>query len=72
MGGRVAEELSKFPFFNVKLTLIYQIRQVYGRDNVTSGASSDIRSATRIATSMVKVCAVVIRNERPCSNSPFS
>ncbi|EKM82685.1 hypothetical protein AGABI1DRAFT_104584 [Agaricus bisporus var. burnettii JB137-S8] len=27
---------------------------IYGRDNVTSGASSDIQSATRIATSMVK------------------
>ncbi|KAF9451026.1 ATP-dependent metallopeptidase Hfl [Macrolepiota fuliginosa MF-IS2] len=27
---------------------------IYGRDNVTSGASSDIRSATRTATAMVK------------------
>lgn len=57
MGGRVAEELSERllprtlmifdpPFFQYL---------VYGPQNVTSGASSDIRSATRTAQAMVKV-----------------
>ena len=35
---------------------------VYGRDNVSSGASSDIISATRTASAMVKVCVAHFRN----------
>jgi ATP-dependent Zn protease len=54
MGGRVAEELSTFhvvPGCLYKLTL----PPVYGAENVTSGASSDIKHATDTATRMVKV-----------------
>jgi len=61
MGGRVAEELSRWnsserilsyhglTFF---LLLFYA---VYGPQNVTSGASSDLRHATSTANAMVKV-----------------
>jgi ATP-dependent metalloprotease len=57
MGGRVAEGLSKNAFrymAYLKLT-IGIFPEVYGPENVTSGASSDIMKATRTATAMVKV-----------------
>jgi len=62
MGGRVAEELSKSFFANslVFPTLNSLLLSVYGTENVTSGASSDIRSATRTAQSMVKVVGFAI------------
>ena len=61
MGGRVAEELSTFSYcillFAVFLTVALVIPSllVYGPENVTSGASSDLQHATRTARAMVKV-----------------
>jgi ATP-dependent metalloprotease len=56
MGGRVAEELSELVIttcWNIYgLTVIFL---VYGPENVTSGASSDLKHATDTATRMVKV-----------------
>ena len=56
MGGRVAEELSgckpseKIPCIDSPI-----FHAVYGPQNVTSGASSDLRHATSTANAMVKV-----------------
>ena len=58
MGGRIAEELSKFFTFVCTRNLAtspYPSIAVYGEDNISSGASSDIQQATRTAHSMVKV-----------------
>ena len=55
MGGRVAEELSTCPFTDQVYQFFSMICLVYGYENVTSGASSDIKNATRTAQSMVKV-----------------
>lgn len=55
MGGRIAEEMSRwsprerFVTHNHVPHLL-----VYGKENVTSGASSDIRAATNISRRMVK------------------
>jgi ATP-dependent metalloprotease len=59
MGGRVAERMGKV--LTLSVFSIYQIRcsAVYGPDNVTSGASSDIKQATRTATAMVKVSKLI-------------
>ena len=57
MGGRVAEELSK-SFFAHSLVyplLLVSLLSVYGSENVSSGASSDIKQATKTAEAMVKV-----------------
>jgi ATP-dependent Zn protease len=43
--------MSQFP------ALVLTLRLVYGSENVTSGASSDIRSATATARDMVTVIA---------------
>ena len=56
MGGRVAEELSKDHDAIYIYELIYALAIVYGPENVTSGASSDIQNATQTAQAMVKVC----------------
>ena len=55
MGGRVAEELSKPLEFCGATKHVTSFSLVYGSENVTSGASSDIRNATRTAQAMVKV-----------------
>ena len=54
MGGRVAEQLSK-QYTLLRDNVMIDRRPVYGAENVTSGASSDIRHATRVARNMVKV-----------------
>ena len=54
LGGRVAEELSMSPC-NIELGLNTDQAQVFGSENVTSGASSDLKHATGLATRMVKV-----------------
>ena len=57
MGGRVAEELSK-SFLALSLVfplLLVSLLSVYGSENVSSGASSDIKRATKTAEAMVKV-----------------
>jgi ATP-dependent metalloprotease len=53
MGGRVAEELSTYQLGS--FLIFAHTFAVYGPENVTSGASSDIRHATDTATRMVKV-----------------
>lgn len=59
MGGRVAEELSGWNMSQG--ILLHHVltpsisRAVYGPQNVTSGASSDLRHATSTANAMVKV-----------------
>jgi ATP-dependent metalloprotease len=55
MGGRIAESLSNYLFFSVINLLADHNGAVYGPDNVTSGASSDLRQATGVANAMVKV-----------------
>lgn len=70
MGGRVAEELSEqiVTTHNRNGVLpISDIHLVYGYENVTSGASSDIRAATRTAEAMVKVNPVIINFHIPQS-----
>jgi ATP-dependent metalloprotease len=55
MGGRAAEELSKSirdRFSN----LLIEIPAVYGKENITSGASSDLENATYTARTMIRVC----------------
>jgi ATP-dependent Zn protease len=52
--GRAAEELSKCSF----LSRLYGMAEghiVYGKENITSGASSDLVQATRVARNMVRV-----------------
>ena len=51
---------------------ISDINLVYGYENVTSGASSDIRAATRTAEAMVKVNPVIINFHIPQSLILFS
>ena len=62
MGGRVAEELSSLSLWHVShvyygspVWSMPSSRPVYGPENVTSGASSDLQHATRTARAMVKV-----------------
>jgi len=58
MGGRVAEAISMFFLLWVRFEIClthHWLVLVYGIDNVTSGASSDLQQATRMATAMVKV-----------------
>lgn len=62
MGGRVAEEISEshilLIFFRGRWFADKRqpwCQSVYGSENVTSGASSDLRRATRTARAMVKV-----------------
>jgi ATP-dependent metalloprotease len=58
MGGRVAEELSKSFFLPIHCffpLLMVSLLSVYGSENVSSGASSDIKKATQTAEAMVKV-----------------
>lgn len=56
MGGRVAEELSEWGYVgNYGDLTSPTFRAVYGPQNVTSGASSDLRHATSTANAMVKV-----------------
>ena len=55
MGGRVAEELSLFSYYAGSFCCLTVAFSVYGSDNVTSGASSDLRRATSVAQSMVRV-----------------
>jgi len=61
MGGRVAEEISELLSHAFHIFVIWSLLTpsgiVYGAENVTSGASSDIRKATRTAQAMVKVSA---------------
>jgi ATP-dependent metalloprotease len=63
MGGRVAEELSEHEKLScrrtIDITITFSI--VYGAENVTSGASSDIMNATRTAQAMVKVSNIGLR-----------
>ncbi|CDO68314.1 hypothetical protein BN946_scf184799.g41 [Trametes cinnabarina] len=60
MGGRVAEELGalydiRYNFFSTADRYIpCMLVSVYGPENVTSGASSDLQHATRTARAMVK------------------
>lgn len=62
MGGRVAEELSTSLCLLLVLSLTrLRYSSVYGLDAITSGASSDIRSASRTARHMVKVSALYTR-----------
>lgn len=57
MGGRAAEELSMCCHSgSVLIRCSTSMYPVYGPDNVTSGASSDIRNATSTASAMVRVC----------------
>jgi ATP-dependent Zn protease len=53
MGGRVAEQLSKQ--HNLLRNKMADGLLVYGEENVSSGASSDIQRATQVARNMVKV-----------------
>lgn len=53
MGGRVAEQLSK-QHNHIRDKVVDRL-SVYGAENVSSGASSDIQNATRVARDMVKV-----------------
>ena len=39
--------------------MIESLFPVYGPEQVTSGATSDLRKATRVARAMVKVCSDV-------------
>ena len=59
MGGRVAEELSGWNFSerieSHQVLTCSILHAVYGPQNVTSGASSDLRHATSTANAMVKV-----------------
>jgi ATP-dependent metalloprotease len=57
MGGRVAEHLSEAYSRGAVChgLTVNRFTIVYGPENVTSGASSDIMKATRTATAMVKV-----------------
>jgi hypothetical protein len=57
MGGRVAEQLGAFTptVLGELFNFSFDCFSVYGSENVTSGASSDIRRATRTAQAMVKV-----------------
>nr|VWO98631.1 N/A [Ganoderma boninense] len=60
MGGRVAEELSPFSLLHfwclslLTVTSTCSLLLVYGPENVTSGASSDLKRATQTARAMVK------------------
>jgi ATP-dependent metalloprotease len=68
MGGRVAEELSGWN--SSERILSYQVltssifHAVYGPQNVTSGASSDLRHATGTANAMVKVINLSISHPK--------
>jgi ATP-dependent metalloprotease len=63
MGGRVAEELSESGNIHVdqQSDNIFAF-PVYGAENVTSGASSDIKNATRTAQAMVKVSNTLLKS----------
>lgn len=54
MGGRVAEAISTSSLLEY-VWLTNELVLVYGIDNVTTGATSDLQQATRTATAMVKV-----------------
>jgi ATP-dependent metalloprotease len=64
MGGRVAEELSEHGRHSCRQTIdiTFSFPVVYGAENVTSGASSDIMNATRTAQAMVKVSNIKLRS----------
>ena len=56
LGGRAAEELSEPELLRPAFVRVLTGRNaVFGRENVTSGASSDLKHATAVATRMVKV-----------------
>jgi len=54
MGGRAAEELSK-SLRNHSSNLLIEVPAVYGKENITSGASSDLENATYTARTMIRV-----------------
>jgi len=65
MGGRVAEKISMSRLFSEDPLLNISFL-VYGHDNVSSGASSDMIIAIQTASVMVKVCVAHFRNSGLC------
>lgn len=62
MGGRAAEELSKLLLYHRRT--YSQKRIVYGKENITSGASSDLENATHTARTMIRVRSFLQKKSR--------